>query len=125
MPDTGNQRRFTEKSRIIIMPRKKDGIEMPSSTTKVITLSAVPYWFAAETTPAITPRMEQITKAVPASTSVPLNRSSTSSRTGRLSAKLCPKSPVSMLPSQMKYCCTRGLSRPRSRVSRATFSGVA
>jgi hypothetical protein len=30
-----------------------------------------------------------------------------------------------MLPSQMKYCWIKGLSRPRSSFSAATFSGVA
>jgi len=43
MPETGNHRNCTAKIRIIIMPRKNDGIEMPTSTTKVIALSAHPY----------------------------------------------------------------------------------
>ena len=71
---------------------------MPSSTAKVIALSAVPYCRAAETTPAATPRTEQRTKATPASSSVAWNRSHTSSRTGRFSENERPKSPVSMLP---------------------------
>jgi hypothetical protein len=79
--------------RIIIMPRKKEGIEIPSKTTKVMALSAVPYWLAADTTPATMPRTEHRTKLVPASTRVALNRSSTSSSTGRLRLKLRPKSP--------------------------------
>ena len=107
------------------MPRKKDGIEMPISTTKVIALSARPYCRAADTTPARTPSTEQMTKEVPARMSVALKRSRISSRTGRFRLKLRPKSPVSMLPSQMKYRATRGLSRPRSRFSFATLSGVA
>ena len=98
---------------------------MPISTVKVIALSAKPYCRAAETTPARMPRIEQSTKLVPARTSVALKRSSTSSRTGRLSEKERPKSPCSMLPSQMKYRCTIGLSRPRSRLIFSTFSGVA
>ena len=98
---------------------------MPISTTKVMALSAKPYWRAAEMTPARTPRIEQSTKLVPDRIIVALNRSSTSSMTGRLSEKERPKSPVSIFPSQMKYRCTRGLSRPRSRFSFSTFSGVA
>ena len=76
---------FTAKTRISIMPRKKEGIEMPISTTKVMALSANPYCRAAETTPAATPRIEQRTSAVPARISVAPKRSSTSSSTGRFS----------------------------------------
>ncbi len=68
------------------MPRKNDGIEIPSSTTKVIALSAGPYCRAADTTPARTPKPEHSTKATPARISVAPNRFSTSSSTGRFSA---------------------------------------
>ena len=85
IPETGSHFRFTAKRRIIIMPRKKDGTEMPISTVKVMALSATPYWRAAETTPARMPSTEHRTKLVPASISVALKRSRTSSMTGRLS----------------------------------------
>jgi hypothetical protein len=125
MPEAGSQRSFTAKRRIIIMPRKNDGTEIPKITAKVIARSAAPYWRAAETTPAAMPRIAQSTKAVPARISVAEKRSRISSSTGRFSAKDRPRSPCSRLPIQTKYCCQSGRSSPRWRFSRSTFSGVA
>ena len=93
MPDAGTQRRFTAKYRIIIMPRKNDGTEIPTRTEKVISLSARPYWRVAEMTPARMPRTEHMTKASPDKINVALKRSSISSMTGRFKEKDRPRSP--------------------------------
>ena len=66
MPPVGNQPRPTENHKISMMPRKKDGVEMPTSTVSVISLSAQPYWRTAETTPARRPKMVQRRRAAPA-----------------------------------------------------------
>ena len=102
MPETGNIRRFTANTRIIIIPRKNEGIEIPRMTAKVMPLSATPYCRVAEITPATMPSTEHSTNAVPARISVALSRSSTSSSTGRLNENDWPKSPCSMLPSQIR-----------------------
>ena len=95
-------RRFTAKMRIIIIPRKNDGIEIPRMTANVMPLSARPYCRVAEITPATMPSTEHSTKAVPARIRVALSRSNTSASTGRLSEKDWPKSPCSILPSQIR-----------------------
>ena len=125
IPDTGNQRSCTAKIKINIIPRKNDGIDIPTKTADVIALSIKLYCRDAEITPAKIPKNAQKIKDVPARTSVALNLSKTSSKTSRLSAKLLPKSPCSIFPNQMKYLCTRGLSKPKSLFSFSTFSGVA
>ena len=95
-------RRFTANTRIIIIPRKNEGIEIPRMTAKVMPLSARPYCRVAEITPATMPSTEHSTKAAPARIRVAEKRSSTSSSTGRFSENDWPKSPCSILPSQIK-----------------------
>ncbi len=54
-----------------------------------------------------------------------LKRSMTSSMTGRFKENDRPKSPWIILPSQIKYRSGKLLSRPKSLLIFATFSGVA
>ena len=74
--------KLTAKNKIIIMPKKNDGIEMPIKTNKVIILSVTVYCLAAEIVPIIIPKKEHKIKAVPESIKVALKRSRISSRTG-------------------------------------------
>ena len=83
MPETGKRLKCTEKYNIIIIPKKNDGIEMPTITKRVIILSEISYCFADEIIPNTTPRTEQRTKAVPERTNVADSRSNISSNTGR------------------------------------------
>ena len=43
MPETGNHLNETAKYKINIIPRKKDGIEIPTKTINVISLSIKEY----------------------------------------------------------------------------------
>ena len=71
------------------------------------------------------PNIEQITNEVPDKIIVALNLSNISSITGLFRENDLPKSPWSILYSQMKYLCQIGLSRPSWEFRILTFSGVA
>ena len=86
MPETGNHFKLTANNKIIIMPKKNDGTEIPIKTNKVIILSVNVYCLAAEMVPMIIPNKEHKTNAVPDNISVALNLSKISSMTGLLSA---------------------------------------
>ena len=75
---------------------------MPISTAKVIALSAQEYCRAAETTPAAMPMTVQITSAVAGQDQRRREAVDDFVQHRPVEVNERPKSPVSMLPSQMK-----------------------
>ena len=70
MPPTGSQARRTPNQKMRRMPSQKDGVDMPTSTVTVISLSCQPFCRMAAMMPKRMPKTLERTSAVPARRSV-------------------------------------------------------
>ena len=83
-PEAGSHPRYTENSKIIIIPCQKFGIAAPTREVTVAMLSKMEYWRTAAIIPHITPISVAIQTLSAASSSVVGKRDRISSMTGRL-----------------------------------------
>ena len=106
-----------------MMPSQKFGVEMPNSAAPFAAQSAGVSFFTAERMPSGTPINTAMTKAIDASWKVTGSLARMSSLTGTRMRQEKPKSPVSTLPIQIRYCSWMGRSRPSSARIAASTAG--
>ena len=124
-PITPNQLSFRQNTSIRIIARKNDGVDTASSEPTISTLSAALPRFTAARMPNRMPNTVENSVDSTASLNVVGKRCVISYHTGLCVKIDVPRSPLSTLPSQTKYCCHIGLSRPRRIVSATRASCVA